>query len=157
VVAATIAAEVGADEVVIFARHGSERAVEAVTPGTVLAPGEVLALSNYPTFEAVLANRDSIQTLRTHGAADLGLLALLEHSGHGSTLVTPIMLGREAVGLLQCFTSAERHWSHSESSRARIIAQQLGPVLASLGREPEPDRIAATLSEPAGSEPAPTT
>jgi diguanylate cyclase (GGDEF)-like protein len=149
VVGATIAAEVGADEVVVFGRR--EGAVEALTPGTAVSSGEQLALSNYSTLDAVLSNRDSIQMLRCQGAADLGVLSLLERSGHGSTLVTPIVLAREVLGVLQCFSEAERHWSHSEASRARIIAHQLGPVLARLSPEPAPPAAEA----PAVSDPGP--
>jgi signal transduction protein with GAF and PtsI domain len=87
--------------------------------------------------------------LRTHGTSDLGVLALLEGSGYGSMLVTPIMHGREAVGLLQCLNRAERHWTHTEASRARIVAHQLGAVLAALTDETQPAPTEGTpVSDP---------
>jgi hypothetical protein len=46
-------------------------------------------------------------------------------------LIAPVFVAGETVGLMLAFSSRERPWSRVETSRARVIAHQLGLVLGS--------------------------
>ncbi|MEA2317416.1 MAG: hypothetical protein QOD44_1605 [Solirubrobacteraceae bacterium] len=54
----------------------------------------------------------------------------LRAGGHGSRLTLPVVCGGELVGMLEAYSREERPWSRFEIGRARIIAHQLGAVLA---------------------------
>jgi diguanylate cyclase (GGDEF)-like protein/PAS domain S-box-containing protein len=71
--------------------------------------------------------------------------AALRAGGHGSRLTLPVVCGGELVGVLEAYSREERPWSRFEIRRARIIAHQLGAVLArtSYGR---PDGEAIGIS-----------
>jgi GAF domain-containing protein len=81
--------------------------------------------------------------LCSDAGVDPGTLALIGSGGHGSVLLVPIALGGRTTGMLVCLSQAERHWSHSETSRARIVAQSLGPTLDALEVEPAPQPAAS--------------
>ena len=75
--------------------------------------------------------------MASDGGADLGELALMAQVGYATMLVAPVFIGGETVGLMLAFSSRERPWSRVETSRARVIAHQLGTVIGRPAR-PEP-------------------
>jgi diguanylate cyclase (GGDEF)-like protein len=122
-----IAPEVGADEVCILRRVGDE--LEAVTAHSWLPAGKRLRLSHHPTMSNVLSSRAVVQVMASDGGADLGELALLGQTGFAAMLVTPAVRAGHSVGLMLAFGPRERPWSRVETSRARVIAHQVGAVI----------------------------
>ena len=56
--------------------------------------------------------------------------------GYGTMVVAPLFVAGETVGLMLAFSSRERPWSRVETSRVRVIAHQLGPVIGARGAAP---------------------
>jgi diguanylate cyclase (GGDEF)-like protein len=130
-----VAGELRADEVTVLACSG-EDTVEALLSSAMMPAGDRLAISNYAALGMVLSSGDPMTVLHSDGGVDPGTLALIGAGDHGSVLIVPIVLAGRPAGMLVCLSRAERHWSHSETSRARIVAQSLGPVLDALNQKP---------------------
>jgi EAL domain-containing protein (putative c-di-GMP-specific phosphodiesterase class I) len=123
-----ITSAIGAEEVCLLRTTGDQ--LESLTPHPWMPLGKQLRLSHHPTMSNVLSSRAVVQVMASDAGADLGELALLGQSGFATMLVAPIVRGGDAVGLLLAFSSRERPWSRVETSRARVIAHQVGPVIA---------------------------
>jgi GAF domain-containing protein len=80
----------------------------------------------------MLATREGVQVLVGDPTADLGDLSLLGRGPYGSMLIAPAIALGETVGLLVAFGRDERPWSRAETSRALIVAAQLGSLLATV-------------------------
>jgi diguanylate cyclase (GGDEF)-like protein len=130
--AAPIASELGADEVAFVRRGATAGTLEPLGDHPWLPSGTVLALANYPTMRQILATQEVVQVLSGDATADLGELSLLARSGHGSMLLAPLVAHGEVAGVLVALSAVERPWARAETSRARIVAHQLGAVLDSL-------------------------
>jgi diguanylate cyclase (GGDEF)-like protein len=122
-----IAPEVSADEVCILRRVDAE--LESLTGHTWMPLGKRLRLSHHPTMTNVLSSRAVVQVMASDGGADLGELALLGQTSYAAMLIAPVVTGGESVGLMLAFSTRERPWSRVETSRARVIAHQIGAVL----------------------------
>lgn len=125
----TIAAEVGADEVLLFTRLNG--AIAATGPCSWLPANGRLDLAHFPELEGVLRTGEPEQILLDRGSGTttgIGTIALLANSGHRSMLAVPI--GGQA--LLQAYSNTERPWGRAQTNRALVIAYQLSPVLAAL-------------------------
>jgi diguanylate cyclase (GGDEF)-like protein/PAS domain S-box-containing protein len=70
--------------------------------------------------------------------------AALRARGHGSRLTLPVVCGGELVGMLEAYSREERPWSRFEIRRARIIAHQLGAVLARTSDGPADEPVSGT-------------
>jgi GAF domain-containing protein len=53
--------------------------------------------------------------------------------GHRSVLLLPVSCREVPLGLLEVYTRADRAWTRTEIRRARMICNQLGPIIAGLG------------------------
>jgi diguanylate cyclase (GGDEF)-like protein len=131
-----IAAEVSADEVCVMRRMGD--VVETLTPHSWMPLGKQLRLAHHATMANVISSRAVVQVMASDGGADLGELALMAQVGYATMLVAPVFTGDETVGLMLAFSSRERPWSRVETSRARVIAHQLGSVIRRGGELPDP-------------------
>src|SRR3954452_20338850 len=105
--------------------------VESLTPHSWMPIGKHLRLAHHATMSNVIASRAVVQVMASDGGADLGELALMGQVGYSTMLVAPVFVAGETVGLMLAFSSRERPWSRVETSRARVIAHQLGLVLGS--------------------------
>jgi hypothetical protein len=140
-----IAPEVGADEICIMRRVGDE--LESVTQHAWIDVGKRLRLSHHPTMSNVLSSRAVVQVMASDGGADLGELAHLGQTGYAAMLVAPVVRAGQSVGLMLAFSPRERPWSRVETSRARVIANQVGAVIGTEtvaadgdgGNLPDPD------------------
>ena len=126
-----IEAEVGADEVCILRCVGDS--LEALTQHPWMPRGKQLRLAHHATMANVIASRAVVQVIESDGGADLGELALMAQVGYATMLVAPLFVAGETVGLMLAFSSRERPWSRVETSRVRVIAHQLGPVIGARG------------------------
>jgi diguanylate cyclase (GGDEF)-like protein/PAS domain S-box-containing protein len=70
--------------------------------------------------------------------------AVLRSGGHGSRLRLPVLCGGDLVGMLEAYSREERPWSRFEIRRARIIAHQLGAVLARTSYAAADDDVVGT-------------
>jgi hypothetical protein len=125
---------VGADEIAYLRRGAANDTLEPLGDHAWLPAGTVLNLANYPTLSQILATQQIVQVLQSDATADLGELSLLGRSGHASMLLTPLVAHGEVPGVMVALNAVERPWTHAETSRARIVAHQLGAVLDGLTR-----------------------
>jgi EAL domain-containing protein (putative c-di-GMP-specific phosphodiesterase class I) len=125
-----IASELSADEVCVVRLVDDDR-LESVTQHDWMPRGKQLRLAHHSTMANVVASRAVVQVMAQDGGADLGELALMAQVGYATMLVAPVFVAGETVGLMLAFSSRERPWSRVETSRARVIAHQLGVVLGS--------------------------
>ena len=135
--AALMAAEMAADEVALLRRGADAGTLETVTDHAWMPSGSPLALSYYPTLREVFASHEVFQVQDSDAAADLGELTLLGRSGHRSILIAPIVADGNVVGLMMAFGDTDRTWTRAETSRARIVGHQLGPVIEALAQPAE--------------------
>jgi EAL domain-containing protein (putative c-di-GMP-specific phosphodiesterase class I) len=126
---AFVASELGADEIAYLRRGGASGTLEPLTDQPWLPAGTELNLSNYPTLRQILATQQVVQVLLSDATADLGELALLSRSGRASMLLSPIVSHGDVTGVMIVLNAIERPWTRAETSRARIVAHQLGAVI----------------------------
>jgi hypothetical protein len=119
----------------LLRRGADPGTLEAVTDHPWLPASSPIALSFYPTLRDVLASQELHQVRRSDPDADLGEVALLDRSGHGAALVAPVVAQGEVVGLLIALAAAERTWTRTDASRARVAGHQLGAVIDTLGED----------------------
>jgi hypothetical protein len=127
-----VASELGADEVAYLRRGSAPATLEPLGDQPWLPSGTVLGLANYPTLRQILATQQVVQVLMSDATADLGELSLLSRSGHGSMLLSPLVVHGEVAGVMVALTAVERPWARAETSRARIVGHQLGAVIDGL-------------------------
>jgi GAF domain-containing protein len=108
-----------------------EGVLESLVDATWIEGGR-LRVDAYRTLRNVLQTQDSVQVLISDPGGELGELALLGGSDHSSLLVVPIVARGESVGVLLALLAEERPWTRDQVGRARIIANQIGGLLASL-------------------------
>ena len=117
------------------------------------ATGESYHLADYPLTHHVLEHQQIAQVLRDDPTADPCERAVLTRMGHRSLLLLPVScreipLGLASVflvllatavscreiplGLLEVYTREDRAWTRTEIRRARMICNQLGPIIAGL-------------------------
>ncbi|MEA2494120.1 MAG: diguanylate cyclase [Thermoleophilaceae bacterium] len=128
--APVIADEVGADELVLFARS-FDGSLAAVTPRPWLPNAGRLDLAHFQTFENVLRTGEPEQVLLETGSGTttgMGEVALLANSGFGSMLAIPV----GAHAMMHAFQRDERPWGRAQTNRALVLAYQLAPVLTTL-------------------------
>ena len=59
-------------------------------------------------------------------------VAELERLGYGSVLMVPVRVGRGERALVEVYRVHPQAFTSAEIDRARVVAQQFGPVLARL-------------------------
>ena len=62
--------------------------------------------------------------------------AELERLGYGSVLMVPVRVSRDQRALVEVYRTHPQAFTSAEVDRARVVAQQFGPVLARLATTP---------------------
>jgi GAF domain-containing protein len=127
-----IATELEADEVLLLRRSADTAALEPLTEHGWLAPGGMMRLADHPNVREVLATQEVVQVLSAGDDSAPSEGTLLERSGAESMLIAPVASQGEVVGVVATFRAGAQPWTRTETSRVRIVAHQLGPVIERL-------------------------
>ena len=128
-----IAGELHADKVSLSQWHPGMQVVETLAESGDQAEDELFTIDHYPATGALIENQEAVQVLVGDPRADRAEVELLLQQGYRSLLMVPVILRGETLGLVEAMTEEERPWTRTEINRARIIANQLAPVIESLG------------------------
>ena len=80
-----------------------------------------------------MEHQEIAQVLRDDPDADPFERAVLTRLGHRSMLLLPVSLPRDAAGPARgLHPTSDRAWTRIEIRRARMICNQLGPIIAGL-------------------------
>lgn len=125
-----VAVELDAEDVCLSRWDAKRRQVHtlATSPGCPDPGGGSYDLDEYPTTERVLVHGEAAQVLA--GDREEVETHFLAQSGHGSLLTVPVAFGGVTIGLLEVMRREERTFTRSQTNRARIVAHQLGGMLA---------------------------
>jgi diguanylate cyclase (GGDEF)-like protein len=134
-----IAGELHADKVVLSQWQPSMGSLETLAESGSQVEDEYFAISDYPESGRVIVDQRAVQVLAGDPRADSAEVSLLLAEGYRSLLMIPVVLRGETLGMLEAMAAEERPWTRTEINRARIVANQLAPLIESLGREPGDD------------------
>jgi hypothetical protein len=95
-------------------------------------PGELWALDNFPATARLLRERTAGQVILGDPESDPIEVAELERLGYGAVLMVPVTVARDQMALVEVYRQHPQAFSGAEVDRARVVAQQFGPVLARL-------------------------
>ena len=70
-------------------------------------------------------------------------IELMFSLGYRTVLMVPVVHRGESLGIVEALCHEERPWTRTEMNRARIIANQLAPVIQSFFRVRDPERVPA--------------
>jgi GAF domain-containing protein len=73
--------------------------------------------------------------------ADRNEIELMFSLGYRTVLMVPVVHRGESLGIVEALCHEERPWTRTEMNRARIIANQLAPVIQSFFRVRDPERF----------------
>jgi EAL domain-containing protein (putative c-di-GMP-specific phosphodiesterase class I) len=121
-----------ADQVVLSRIDGLSGRLLSVSPKGWASTGASYALADYPLTHWVMEHQEIAQVLRDDVEADPFERAVLTRMGHRSMLMLPVSCRETPLGLLEVYTRTDRAWTRVEIRRARMICNQLGPILAGL-------------------------
>jgi diguanylate cyclase (GGDEF)-like protein len=96
------------------------------------SPGERWDLADFPATARLLDAHVSGQIVVGDPESDPVEVAELERLGYGAVLMIPVRLGGGARALVEVYRSVPQAFTSTELDRARVVAQQFGPVLARL-------------------------
>ncbi len=126
------------DAVVVSRVLREERCVQTLSEHDWSPTGELFSYEEYPTTGSVIVNQVLGQVIHGDPAADPAELRVLDRDGFGAVLLAPVVVRAETVGLLELYRHTPQPWTTTEIDRARVLAHQLGSVVASLlGRSGE--------------------
>jgi diguanylate cyclase (GGDEF)-like protein len=109
-------------------------------------PGERWELADFPATARLLRERAPGQVIVGDAESDPDEVAELERLGYGAVLMVPVAVGTSDMALVEVYRLHPQAFSSAEVHRARVVAQQFGPVLA---------RVATTaLAAPLATTPA---
>jgi diguanylate cyclase (GGDEF)-like protein len=132
-----IAGELHADKISLSQWHPGMKVVETLAEsGEQPGDEEFFATETYPATADVLENQEAMQVLVGDPRADTAEVKLLLKEGYRSLLMVPVVLRGEPLGIVEAMAEEERPWTRTEINRARIIANQLAPVIESFARAP---------------------
>jgi hypothetical protein len=129
-----IAGELHADKVVLSQWLPAHGVLETMAESGNQAEDEYFAISDYPASGRVLTEQEAVQVLVGDPRADRAELNLLLSQEFRSLLMIPVILRGETLGMLEAMAEDERPWTRTEINRARIVANQLAPLIEGLGR-----------------------
>jgi diguanylate cyclase (GGDEF)-like protein len=136
-----IAGELHADKISLSGWHPSMGMVETLAESGVQPGEEFFSVEQYPDTGKVIENQEAIQVLVGDPRADQAEVALLLQQGYRSLLMVPVVLRGECLGIVEAMAEEQRPWTRTEINRARIIANQLAPVIQSLSEAPQRERL----------------
>jgi EAL domain-containing protein (putative c-di-GMP-specific phosphodiesterase class I) len=121
-----------ADQVVLSRLDALSGRLHTVSPRGWASTGDSYHLADYPLTHHVMEFQQIAQVLRDDPAADPSERAVLRRMGHRSVLLLPVSCREVPLGLLEVYTREDRAWTRTEIRRARMICNQLGPIIAGL-------------------------
>ncbi len=127
-----VAAELGADDVIVSLVEGAELVVVNGTGPD--RRGDRLRIADYPEARRALRHQSAAQIHVTDPEADPAQVDLLRRRGYRSLLILPASCAGRTIGLLEAYSVTGRPFSRFEIGRARIIALQLGATLERITR-----------------------
>ncbi len=96
------------------------------------APGELWSLERFPATARLLRERTAGQVIVGDAESDPTEVAELERLGYGAVLMVPVSVARGQMALVEVYRRHPQAFSGAEVDRARVVAQQFGPVLSRL-------------------------
>ena len=100
------------------------------------APGERWGLAEFPATARLLDEHVPGQVVVGDPESDPVEIAELERLGYGAVLMVPVRVGRTQRALVEVYRAHPQAFTSTEVDRARVVAQQFGPVLARLAGTP---------------------
>jgi hypothetical protein len=107
-----------------------------VLSDNVDVPGERWPLSDFPATVRLLDEHVTGQVVVGDSESDATEIAELVRLGYGAVLMVPVRLGLHQRALVEVYRSHPQAFTSTEVDRARVVAQQFGPVLARLATTP---------------------
>jgi hypothetical protein len=95
-------------------------------------PGERWSLSDYPATARLMDAHTPGQVIVGDRESDPVEIAELERLGYGAVLMVPVRVGSGQRALVEVYREHPQAFTSAEVDRARVVAQQFGPVLARL-------------------------
>jgi diguanylate cyclase (GGDEF)-like protein len=95
-------------------------------------PGERWDLSLFPATARLLDEHTSGQVVLGDPESDPTEVAELERLGYGAVLMVPVRIAAGQRALVEVYRTHPQAFTGAEINRARVVAQQFGPVLARL-------------------------
>ena len=136
-----IAGELHADKIALSQWHPDRCAVETLAESGEQPAEEFFSVEEYPMTGRALERQESAQVMVGDPRADRHEVELMFSLGYRSLLIVPVVHRGESLGIVEAMCNEERSWTRTEINRARIIANQLAPVIQSFFRVPDPERI----------------
>ncbi len=136
-----IAGELHADKIALSQWHPDRCAVETLAESGEQSEEEFFSVEEYPMTGRALERQESAQVMVGDPRADRHEVELMFSLGYRSVLIVPVVHRGESLGIVEAMCNEERSWTRTEINRARIIANQLAPVIQSFFRVPDPERI----------------
>jgi diguanylate cyclase (GGDEF)-like protein len=96
------------------------------------APGDRWNLADFPATARLLDEHSPGQVVVGDSESDPTEIAELERLGYGAVLMVPVRVGSGQRALVEVYREHPQAFTSAEVDRARVVAQQLGPVLARL-------------------------
>jgi diguanylate cyclase (GGDEF)-like protein len=96
------------------------------------APGERWALADFPATARLLDEHSPGQVVVGDSESAPTEIAELERLGYGAVLMVPVRVGSGQRALVEVYREHPQAFTSAEIDRARVVAQQFGPVLARL-------------------------
>jgi EAL domain-containing protein (putative c-di-GMP-specific phosphodiesterase class I) len=141
-----IAGELHADKITLSQWHSTVGAVESLAESGEQTDDELYPVDDYPATKAVLSRQEAVQVLAGDPRADRAEVELMLRQGYRSLLMVPVIARGECLGIVEAMSEEERAWTRTEINRARIIANQLAPIIQSFVETPT-DEFAARLQQ----------
>jgi diguanylate cyclase (GGDEF)-like protein len=95
-------------------------------------PGERWELADFPATVRLLDTHTPGQVVVGDPESDPDEIAELERLGYGAVLMVPVRCGVDQSALVEVYRIHPQAFTSAEVDRARVVAQQFGPVLARL-------------------------
>ena len=136
-----IAGELHADKIALSKWHPDRCAVETLAESGDQPEEEFFSVEAYPMTRRAVERQEAAQVMVGDPRADRHEVELMLSLGYRSLLMVPVVHRGESLGIVEAMCNEERPWTRTEINRARIIANQLAPVIQSLFRVPDPERF----------------
>jgi EAL domain len=99
-------------------------------------PGMRWDLADFPATARLLEAHVPGQVVVGDPESDPGEIAELERLGYGAMLMVPVRVSRHQRALVEVYRIHPQAFTSAGVDRARVVAQQFGPVLARLATTP---------------------
>jgi diguanylate cyclase (GGDEF)-like protein len=127
-----IAAELDASDVCVSSWQPERGVLETLAQSGSIGGDTVFAISDYPVSERALREQEAVQVLVGDPQSDPAEAELLLAVGRRSLLMVPVVAAGESIGIIEAYRPTEAPWSRGQINRARVIANQLAPLIPAL-------------------------